>query len=91
MKGRVERTIVEEVVANEVSKARLNFIVHWKGGTHTSFELARLSKSAAQRTTDEDLEIIRKMAVRYGDDAIARVLNKLGRRTGRECPGASSG
>jgi len=29
----------------------------------------------------KDLEIIRKMAVRYGDADIARVLNKLGRIT----------
>ena len=82
LKKKIARTIVEEVVVNE-AEARLTFIVHWKGGTHTSFELARQSKGAAQRTTDEDLEIIRKMAARYGDDAIARVLNKLGRRTGK--------
>ena len=68
---------------DEVSKERLKFIVHWKGGTHSSFELTRMSSAAAQRTADEDLEIIRKMAVRYGDDAIARVLNKLGRHTGK--------
>ncbi len=34
-----------------------------------------------QKTSIEDLEIIRGMAIRYGDDAIARVLNKLGRKT----------
>jgi len=38
---------------------------------------------AGRKTVEEDLEIIRKMAVRYGDDQIARVLNKLGRRTGK--------
>jgi hypothetical protein len=38
------------------------------------------------RTTDADLEVIRKMAPRYGDDAIARVLSKLGRRTGKGKP-----
>ena len=38
------------------------------------------------RTTDADLDVIRKMAPRYGDDAIARVLNKLGRRTGKGKP-----
>jgi hypothetical protein len=31
----------------------------------------------------EALEIIRKMAVRYGDDQIASVLNRLGHRTGK--------
>jgi hypothetical protein len=40
----------------------------------------------ASRTSDDDLEVIRKMAPRYGDDDIARVLNKLGRRTGKGKP-----
>ena len=34
-----------------------------------------------RKTAVEDLEVFRQMADRYGDDAIARVLNKLGRRT----------
>jgi len=40
------------------------------------------------RTTDEDLEVIRKMAERYGDGDIARVLTKLGRRAGKGRPGS---
>jgi hypothetical protein len=36
-----------------------------------------------QQTAVDDLELIRRMAVRYGDDEIARVLNKLGRHTGK--------
>lgn len=39
--------------------------------------------AAAQRTSADDVEIIRRMAVRYGDDMIARVLNMLGRKTGK--------
>ena len=48
-----------------------------------TFELARPGCGGTQRTTEEDLDIIRKMAARYGDAAIARVLSKLGRRTGK--------
>ncbi len=40
----------------------------------------------ASRTTLEDIEVIGKMAPRYGDDVIALVLNKLGRRTGKGNP-----
>jgi DNA invertase Pin-like site-specific DNA recombinase len=83
LKKKILRTVLEEVVVDEPSPERLTFVVHWKGGVHTSFELARLSRGGSQRTTEKDLDIIRKMAVRYGDDAIARVLNKLGRRTGK--------
>ncbi|MGQ0505916.1 MAG: hypothetical protein ACT4TC_11435 [Myxococcaceae bacterium] len=65
LRKRIIRTVLDEVVVNEVSAERLNFVVHWKGGVHTSFELARLSRGGAQRTAEEDLDIIRKMAVRY--------------------------
>jgi len=37
-----------------------------------------------QKTSLEALDIIKKMAIRYGDDAIAGVLNKLGYRTGKD-------
>lgn len=36
------------------------------------------------RTSEEDLDVIRKMAPRYGDSVIANVLKRLGRRTGKE-------
>ena len=38
------------------------------------------------KTAEENLEVIRKMAARYGDNVIANVLNKLGRRTGKGKP-----
>ncbi len=38
---------------------------------------------AEQKTTFEDVEIVRRMAPRYGDDQIAAVLNRLGRKTGK--------
>lgn len=84
LKKKIVRTIVEEVVANEESPGRLKFIVHWKGGTHTAFELDR--PTGPKKNAAEDIEIIRKMAQRYGDKDIARVLSKLGRRTGKDKP-----
>ena len=45
-----------------------------------------MSPKTVHRTADADLDVIRKMASRYGDDAIARVLNKLGRHTGKGKP-----
>ena len=52
-------------------------------GVHTSIEMPKPVAGKESRTTDEDLDIIRRMAVRYGDDQIANVLNRLGRRTGK--------
>jgi DNA invertase Pin-like site-specific DNA recombinase len=83
-KKKIIRTVVEEVIVNlNDSGEMLHFIIHWKGGSHTQFEMLRPKSGVGQKTSLEDLQIIRRMGVRYGDDEIARVLNKLGRRTGK--------
>jgi DNA invertase Pin-like site-specific DNA recombinase len=86
LKKQIVRSVIEEVLVDEQPAGRLAFIVHWKGGSHTAFEMAKVSAKTMHRTADADLDVIRKMAARYGDDAIARVLNKLGRRTGKGKP-----
>ncbi len=84
LKKKIIRTVVEEVVVNlDEQKGMLYFTIHWKGGTHTQFEMPKPVSGAGQKTSLEDIEVIRKMGERYGDDEIARVLNKLGRRTGK--------
>jgi len=86
LKKQIVRSVIEEVLVDEHPPGRLAFIVHWKGGSHTAFEMEKVSPKTVHRTADADLDVIRKMAPRYGDDAIARVLNKLGRRTGKGKP-----
>jgi len=86
LKKHIVRSVIEEVLVDEQPPGRLSFIVHWKGGSHTAFEMEKVSAKTVHRTADADLDVIRKMAPRYGDDAIARVLNKLGRHTGKGKP-----
>ena len=83
LKKQIARTIIEEVIASDADESTLRFVIHWKGGVHTELTMPRPKSSAAQKTSMEALEIIRKMAVRYGDDQIASVLNRLGHRTGK--------
>ena len=83
LKKHIARTVIEEVIANDVDEHTLRFVIHWKGGVHTELTMPRPKSSAAQQTSMESLDIIRKMAVRYGDDQIASVLNRLGHRTGK--------
>lgn len=83
VKKRIVRAVVEEIVVDETASGTLNFIVHWKGGTHTAFEMDRPRSAANDKNAVEDVELIRRMAVRYGDDMIAAVLNRGGRRTGK--------
>jgi hypothetical protein len=83
LKKKIIRSVVEEILVDEdESQKGLRFIVHWKGGVHTQFEMPRAVVPQGRKTAADDVEVIGKMAARYGDDEIARVLNKLGRRTG---------
>jgi hypothetical protein len=83
LKKRIIRTVVEEVIVNldEIGR-RLKLVIHWKGGSHTPFETDQTRSGVGRPTAMEDLELIRRMAECHGDDEIARVLNKLGRKTG---------
>ena len=84
LKKMIFRTALEEIIVRTGAENKtLQFTLHWKGGTHTQLEMDR-PRSAVQTTTPpEALEIIRRMAVRHGDDQIASVLNRLGHSTGK--------
>ena len=84
LKKMIFRTALEEIIVRAGAENKtLQFTLHWKGGTHTQLEMDR-PRSAVQTTTPpEALEIIRRMAVRHGDDQIASVLNRLGHSTGK--------
>ncbi len=83
LKKKILRTVIDEVIVDLNDKTQiLSFVIHWNGGIHTRFEMPRPRGAAGRKTADEDLEIIRKMGVRYGDDLIANILNRLGRQTG---------
>jgi DNA invertase Pin-like site-specific DNA recombinase len=84
LKKKIIRALVEEVIANETQDQKLSFTIRWKGGDHTRFEMPRPTSSG--KNAEEDLEVIRKMASFHTDDEIARVLNKLGRKTGKGKP-----
>ena len=84
LKKKILRTVLEEIiVTHDEATDTLSFVMHWTGGTHTTLTMPKPRSGVGQPTALEDLELIRRMAVRYGDDEIARVLNKLGRRTGK--------
>ncbi len=85
LKKRMLRTAITEIVANlDEGKDVLHFVIHWAGGVHTEIEMPKPKSGSGHRTSMEVLEIIRKMAVRYGDAQIASVLNRLGHRTGKD-------
>jgi DNA invertase Pin-like site-specific DNA recombinase len=86
LKKRIMRTVVEEIIVDlDEATQRLQLVIHWTGGCHTAFEMDKPRSGVGRKTSMEDVELIGRMAERgYGDDEIARVLNKLGRRTGKD-------
>jgi len=84
LKKMIFRTAIEEIIVRAVPEKKiLEFIIHWKGDAHTQLAMERPRSATETATPMEALEIIRRMAVRHGDDQIASVLNRLGYSTGK--------
>jgi hypothetical protein len=86
LKKQIVRLVIEEILIDENPPGTLSLIVHWKGGSHTALQIPKPNPKTMFRTHEADLEVIRKLAPRYGDKVIAGVLSKLGRRTGKGKP-----
>lgn len=84
LKKRIARTLINEIVVDIDAAQQLNMVIHWHGGCHTPFSMKKpMSGAIVHKTAIEDVELIKRMALRFGDDEIARVLSKLGRHTGK--------
>jgi len=85
LKKKMIRILIKEIIVNLDDNAQaLTFMIHWHGSCHTTFSMAKpMSGAVKYKTPKEDIDLIRNMAVRYGDKEIARVLSKLGRITAR--------
>ena len=84
LKKMIFRTAIEEIIVRtDQDKRTLELLIHWKGGAHTQLAMERPRSATETATPMEALEIIRRMAIRHGDDQIASVLNRLGYSTGK--------
>ena len=84
LKKMIFRTAIEEIIVQtDQDKKTLELVIHWKGGAHTQLTMERPRSATETATPIEALEIIRRMAVRYGDDQIASVLSRRGYSTGK--------
>src|SRR5215470_4129552 len=84
LKKMIFRTAIEDIIVRtDQDKKTLELVIHWKGGAHTQLAMERPRSATETATPMEALEIIRRMAVRCGDDQIASVLNRRGYSTGK--------
>jgi DNA invertase Pin-like site-specific DNA recombinase len=87
VKKKIVRMLIDEIVVKlDQETSMIHFWLHWRGGVHTHLEFSKPQSPFGKKTSEEALEIIRKMAIRYGDDQIASVLNRNGLRTGKDKP-----
>ena len=86
LKKRIVRTLVEEILVDvDEESARIRMVVRWAGGQHAQLSVRKRRKGQHRFTTDRKVvEIVRELAAMVPDGQIARILNRLGLKTGRD-------
>jgi hypothetical protein len=80
---RLVRLLIEEISVSPRTEGVLELLIHWKGGQHTRLPVPRNRSGQHRRCTDRAvIEVVRELARRVPDAQIARLLNRLGYRTG---------
>jgi len=84
LKQRIVRILIHEIIVDIDDASReILLVMHWQGGRHTELRVARPWSGRTKRCTDaEAIALVRRMAGRWNDDAIAIQLNLLGWKTG---------
>jgi excisionase family DNA binding protein len=83
LKKRILRTVLNEIVV-KIAEHRISMTLHWQGGDHTVLEFAKNKTGQTRWKTDLDTEqLIRELARVMPDQAIAPLMNRLGKRTAK--------
>jgi len=80
---KIIRLLIDEIIVDTAGD-KLDLIIHWQGGDHTRLE-AKKNKTGQNRwATEADVvDLVRVLARQMPDQAIASVLNRSGKSTGR--------
>ena len=80
---RIIRTLIEEIVVRVEDEA-LGLVIRWSGGDHTPLRVRKNRAGQHRWTTDNDVvELVTVLARQMPDKAIASLLNRAGKTTGR--------
>jgi len=80
---RIIRVVLREVVAR-VEDDQIQLLLHWQGGDHTRLTVRKNRRGQTRWSVEpETMELIRACARLMPDKAIAGMLNRTGKRTGR--------
>lgn len=80
---RIIRTLLEEIIVR-VEEEVLSLAIRWQGGDHTALTVRKNRAGVHRWSTEADVvELVSVLARQMPDQAIAAVLNRAGKRTGR--------
>jgi excisionase family DNA binding protein len=80
---RIIRAVLREVMAR-VEDDQIQLLLHWQGGDHTRLTVKKNRRGQTRWTVEpETIDLIRACARLMPDKAIAGMLNRTGKRTGR--------
>ena len=80
---RIIRVVLREAVAR-VEDDQIQLLLHWQGGDHTRLTVRKNRRGQTRWSVEpETMELIRACARLMPDKAIAGLLNRTGKRTGR--------
>jgi hypothetical protein len=81
---RIVRVVLREVVAR-VEGELIHLLLHWQGGDHTRLTVKKNRRGQTRWAAEPDIvDLIRSCARLMPDKAIAGLLNRMGKRTGRQ-------
>jgi Recombinase/Recombinase zinc beta ribbon domain len=80
---RIIRAVLREVMAR-VEDDQIQLLLHWQGGDHTRLTVRKNRRGQTRWTVEpQTIDLIRACARLMPDKAIAGMLNRTGKRTGR--------
>ena len=80
------RTLLEEVcitIRRDHGTGHADLLLRWKGGAITELTVPIKRKPPKIRTSEDTVDLVRRLAVHYPDAKIAGILNRQGRTTPR--------
>jgi excisionase family DNA binding protein len=81
---RILRTVIAEIVVKVVDDT-IQLVIHWQGGDHTRLAVPKNRCGKHRWGTDADTgDLIRALARQQPDAGIAAILNRAGKRTGKD-------
>jgi hypothetical protein len=83
IRKKIVRLLICEIIV-DVAGGKLDLIIHWQGGDHTRLEVKKNKTGRNRWVTGADVaDLVQVLARQMPDRAIAAVLNRSGKSTGR--------